>query len=148
LSTNRLIVEEKQNIRIACSATGQPRPTITWFKSVGNVPEKRTDLKNGHLTIHSVTKSDGGTFICKAENILGSTTGSAQLVTFSPLRFKISPPEDVTAMVGSSVSLPCVAESDLRATSTWTKDGMSSLPVESRVLQNETLLITNIKKSP
>ena len=48
-------------------------------------------------------------------------------------------------MIGSSLRLPCVAESDLRTTIAWTKDGMSSLPVESRVLQNETLLITNIK---
>ncbi|XP_022778588.1 contactin-associated protein 1-like, partial [Stylophora pistillata] len=43
--------------------------------------------------------------------------------------------------------LPCMAESDLRLTITWTKDGRSSLPVESNVLQNGTLVINNIGKS-
>ena len=145
LSTNRLIAEEKQSIRIACSANGQPRPTIKWSKAVGDVPEERTEMMNGNLTIHSVTKNDGGTYICKAENILGSATDTAQLMIFPPLRFKVSPPQEVTPMIGSSLRLPCVAESDLRTTITWTKDGMSSLPVESSVLQNGTLLITNTK---
>ena len=145
LSTNRLIAEEKQSIRIACSANGQPRPTIKWSKAVGDVPEERTEMMNGNLTIHSVTKNDGGTYICKADNILGSATDTAQLMIFPPLRFKVSPPQEVTPMIGSSLRLPCVAESDLRTTITWTKEGMSSLPVESRVLQNETLLIWNTK---
>ena len=109
------------------------------------MPEERTEIMNENLTIHSLTKNDGGTYICKAENILGSATDTAQLVIFPLLRFKVSPPQEVTPVIGSSVRLPCVAESDLRTTITWTKDGMSSLPVESRVLQNETLLITNIK---
>ena len=145
LSTNRLIAEEKQSIRIACSANGQPRPTIKWSKAVGDVPEERTEMMNGNLTIHSVTKNDGGTYICKAENMLGSATDTAQLMIFPPLRFKVSPPQEVTPMIGSNLRLPCVAESDLRTTITWTKEGMSSLPVESRVLQNETLLIWNTK---
>ena len=109
------------------------------------MPDKRTEIMNGKLTINSVTKNDRGTYICKAENILGSVTDTAQLTIFPPLRFKVSPTQEVTPVIGSSVRLPCVAESDLRTTITWTKDGMSSLPVESRVLQNETLLITNIK---
>ena len=66
-------------------------------------------------------------------------------MTFPPLLFKVRPPQEVTPVIGSSVRLPCVAESDLRTKITWTKDGMSLLPVESRVLQNRTLLITNIK---
>jgi len=40
-----------------------------------------------------------------------------------------------------------VAESGLRTTIAWTKDGELSLPVGSNVLQNGTLLIQNIKKS-
>ena len=40
-----------------------------------------------------------------------------------------------------------MAESDLRTKITWLRDGKSSLPVESNVLENGTLLIRNIKKS-
>jgi len=142
------MAEDKQSVTIACIASGQPLPSITWSKAVGNLPENRTEVLNGTLTIHSVTRKDGGTYICKVENILGSVTDTAQLTIFSPLKFKVRPPLEVTPYArGSSVSLPCVAESDLRTTITWTKDGKSSLPVESNFLPNGTLLIRNIKKS-
>ena len=141
------MAEEKQNVTIACTATGQPLASITWSKSVGSLPEDRTEVMNGSLTIYSATRKDAGIYICKAENILGSATDTAQLMIFSPLRFKVRPPQEVTPVVGSSVHLPCVAESDLKPTVTWTKDGKSSLPVESNVLQNGTLVIQNIKKS-
>jgi len=147
LSSNRLMAEEKQNVTIACTATGQPLPNITWSKSVGSLPEDRTEVKNGILTIQSVTRNDGGIYICKAENILGSATDTAHLMIFSPLQFKVRPPQEVTPVICYSVHLPCVAESDLRTTIAWTKDGKSSLPVESNFLLNGTLLIRNIKKS-
>ena len=141
------MAEEKQNVTIACTATGQPLASITWSKSVGSLPEDRTEVMNGSLTIYSVTRKDAGIYICKAENILGSAKETAQLVIFSPLRFKVRPPQEVTPVIGSSVQLPCVAESDLRPTISWTKDGESSLLVVSNVLQNGTLVIQNIKKS-
>ena len=147
LSTNRLIAEEKQNITIACTATGQPIPSITWYRAVGSLSEHRTEVMNGTLAIYSVTTKDGGTYICKAENVMGSATDTALVMIFSPLRFKVRPPQEVTPVIGSSLHLPCVADSDLRTATTWKKDGKSSLPVGSNVLENQTLLIQNIKKS-
>ena len=141
------MAEEKQNVTIACTATGQPFPSVKWYKSVGSLPEDRAEVKNGYLTIYNVSRKDGGVYICNVENILGSTADTAQLVIFSRLQFKVRPPQEVTPVFGSSVHLPCVAESDLKPTIAWTKDSKTSLPVESTVLQNGTMLITNIKKS-
>ncbi|XP_078367462.1 protein turtle homolog B-like [Oculina patagonica] len=141
------MAEEKQNVTIACTTTGQPLPSVTWSKSVGSLPENRTEVMSGTLTIYSVTRKDAGIYICNAENILGLATNTAHVMIFSPLRFKVRPPQKVTPVMGSTVHLPCVAESDLRTTIAWTKDGKSSLPVESNVLLNGTLLIANIKKS-
>ena len=123
------MAEENQNVAIACSATGQPRTTIKWSKSVGNLPKDRNEELNGTLTMCKVKRKDGGTYICKAENILGSATDTVQLMIFSPLLFKVRPPQEVTpSMFGSSLLLPCMAESDLRTTISWTKDGKSSQP--------------------
>ena len=66
LSSNRLMAEEKQNVTIACTASGQPHPSITWFKSVGSLPQERAKVKNGALTIYDVRRNDGGIYICKA----------------------------------------------------------------------------------
>ena len=141
------MAEEKQNVTIACTATGQPSPKITWSKAVGSLPGDRIKVQGGTMEIYSVTKKDGGTYICKAENILGLASDTAQLTVFSPLRFKVRPPQEVTPVIGSTLRLPCMAGSELSTTLMWTMDGFSALPVNARVLQNNTLVIKNIKKT-
>ena len=64
LLSNRLIAEEKQNVTVTCTATGQPQPGITWSRAVGSLPKDRTDVRNGALTIYEVTKKTVGyTFV-------------------------------------------------------------------------------------
>ena len=141
------MAEEKQNVTMACTATGQPSPRITWSKAVGSLPGGRIKMQDGTMKIYSVTKKDGGIYICKAKNILGSSIATAQLIVYTPLRFKVRPPQEVTPVVGSTVRLPCVAASELSTTLAWTMDGVRVLPVNARVLQNDTLVIENIKKT-
>ena len=147
LSSKALLAEEEQNVTIACTATGQPQPSVTWSKPFGSLPKGRTEVKKGNLTIYSATKKDRGTYICKAENILGSLTDIAQLTIFSRLRFKVRPPQALTPFVGSTLRLPCAVESELRPTINWTKDGRPSLSLDSNVLLTGTLVLQNIKKS-
>ena len=99
------------------------------------------------MKIYSVTKKDGGTYICKAENILGTATATTLVMVFSSLRFKVRPPQEVTPVIGSTVHLPCLAESDLSPTTYWRKEGKSSLSLDSNILLNGTLVLQNIKKS-
>jgi len=146
LPSNRLVAEEEKTITITCRATGQPLPTITWSKSIGSLPDRRT-VNNGVLEIKNVLRKDAGTFICKAENILGKAEKIIQVVIFSRLRFKVRPSAQLTAEIGPPLRLPCAAESDLRPTVEWMKDGKPSLPVDSSILQDNTLLISSVKKS-
>ena len=133
---------EGQTINIACSATGQPPPTITWSKSIGSLPD-RTTASNGALKINNLLRRDGGIYICKAENILGTAVTTAQLMIFSRLQFKVRPPAQLTVEIGRPVHLPCVAA----PTITWMKDGKPSLPVDSSILQSNAFVISSVKKS-
>ena len=100
-----------------------------------------------YLIIYNVAKKDRGIYVCKALNILGSTTAVFQLMVFSRLRFKVRPPKDVTPVIGYSVHLPCVVESDMKTTIIWAKDDKRSLLLDSNVLLNGTLLLQNVKTS-
>ena len=147
VSSNRLMTEENQNVTISCNATGQPQPSITWSKSVGSLPKDRTQMTKGVMIIYKVTRKDAGIYICKAENILGSATDTVLLVVFSPLQFKVRPPQELIPVIGSTVRLPCAAESDLIPTVSWSKDDRSSLLIDANTLLNGTLVLQSIKKS-
>ena len=146
LSSNRLRAEEKQKVTISCTVTGQPTPRITWSKAGGSLPGGRIHVQDGTLKIFKVTRKDGGIYICTAENILGSVTDTAQLIVYSPLRFRVLPPQQVTPVIGLTLRLPCVAESELSTTISWLKNGVRVLPANTHVLQSGTLVIENIKK--
>ena len=143
----RVMAEEQQVVTINCTVTGKPRPRITWSKSVDSLPENRAIENNGQLTLYNVTRKDGGVYLCKAQNVLGRNAYAVQLIVFSRLRFKFLPPKQLTPILGSTFSMPCLAESDLKTTVTWRKNGETSLPVDCNVLINGTLHIPKVKKS-
>ena len=153
LTSQTKLAGEKQNVSVVWTATGQPQPDITWFKgrfkADGALPPGRNGVTvDGALTIFNVEKKGRETYVCKAENILGAASDMTQLMVFSPLRFKMNLLQGVTpALFGSTVRLPCVVESDLKTTIIWSKNGRSSLPVDAIVLQNNTLVLENFRKS-
>jgi len=49
-----IIVEEGQNVRLLCKATGQPKPKIPWRKAFSHVPKERMAVVDGKLTILNV----------------------------------------------------------------------------------------------
>ena len=56
---------------VSCRAFGVPPPTITWSRGLVSLPQGRTTIINGTLTIANFSPRDGGTYQCKATNKLG-----------------------------------------------------------------------------
>ena len=132
---------------MVCATSGQPRPNVTWSNTVGDWPKGRSEANEGNLTIYNLQINDRGTYICKAENMMGLTTAFAQLMVFPRTKFKLRPPKEASALIGSSFHLHCVAESDIRTIITWTKDGKRLFPEGLTILNNGTLLFSDVKKS-
>ncbi|XP_015756461.1 PREDICTED: fibroblast growth factor receptor-like 1 [Acropora digitifera] len=53
-------------VRLNCSATGEPQPTISWRKQGGQLPVGRSRQINGALVITNLQQSDAGNYICTA----------------------------------------------------------------------------------
>ena len=53
-------------VRLNCSATGDPQPTINWRKQGGQLPVGRSQHINGVLIITNLKQSDAGNYICTA----------------------------------------------------------------------------------
>ena len=52
-----------------CHVTGQPKPKVTWSKSIGSLPKGRVIVENKQLTILNATKDDSGVYVCIALRI-------------------------------------------------------------------------------
>lgn len=80
ISPMKLTVRENQNAVFQCSATGNPRPTITWSQAHGSGLSDSLQFEpNGKLVVRKVTLADSGRYICAARSALGSANISASL---------------------------------------------------------------------
>ena len=55
-------------LTLNCSATGDPRPVISWRKQGGHLPVGRGQQINGALVIRDITKKVAGHYICTASS--------------------------------------------------------------------------------
>ena len=144
-----ITVEEGQNVRLLCKATGQPTPTITWRKAFSNMSGKSTAVVDGNLTIISVTKADGGSYACSAKNLLGRDSAVAQVMVIDKLKFTLTPPPKVVVSKFGNVKLNCAALGKKEII--WKRTGQN-LPQKYVLYHrptypNGTLLLRNVSPS-
>ena len=56
-------------VRLNCSTTGDPQPTISWRKQGGQLPVGRSQQINGALVITNLQQIDAGNYICTARSV-------------------------------------------------------------------------------
>ena len=64
----KVVVGLDFTLRLNCSATGDPRPAISWKKQGGQLPVGRSQQINGALVIRDLKMNDKGIYICVATN--------------------------------------------------------------------------------
>ncbi|XP_062522091.1 peroxidasin-like [Corticium candelabrum] len=74
----KVYVTPGQSIRLRCSATGYPQPTITWSRGAEGLP-KGAYFSNGTLTIKDISDVELGQYSCVVRNILGQKSYSLAL---------------------------------------------------------------------
>ena len=113
-------------MNLVCQATGQPTPKVTWRKWYNNAMKKRFQVEKEKMVILSVTKADGGDYVCSAKNLLNEDSALAQITVIEELKFKLLPPVKLVASSSSSVILNCTAQGAIDIS--WKRSGQSHLP--------------------
>ena len=75
-------IPKGQTASFPCSATGDPAPSITWYKSSNPISSNvhLNVLSNGTLVVNSVTEQESGWFTCHATNEAGMREARAYLL--------------------------------------------------------------------
>ncbi|KAL3886696.1 hypothetical protein ACJMK2_026675 [Sinanodonta woodiana] len=141
-------------VRLFCTGTGSPKPTITWTKD--EVPlrtSQRIVLRNddSEVIIHNLHEDDGGIYKCRFKNAVGQMTQSIHLIVEGQA-YIIQPPVNRTAVLGQRIQFTCLAEGyPNNITYRWYKDNrnVNTLPgYLSRfiIFADGSLIITMVDK--
>ena len=133
------------HVTFSCSATGAPKPLITWSKSQGRLSASSSVSSEGTLTILNVRTEDSGSYMCNATNTLGTNSSSVELIAFcSLISINKSAPTVFVLYVGQVLKLSCPAS--LGAVVMWMHNGTTSLPQRALIESQNTLIVSSLSK--
>ncbi|XP_072011865.1 cell adhesion molecule 1 isoform X3 [Engystomops pustulosus] len=76
------LTREGESLELFCKVAGKPRPSkVTWVKVDDDLPD-HVIVENDKLYIHSLNKTDNGTYRCEASNSVGSSSGDYTLYVY------------------------------------------------------------------
>ncbi|XP_042661906.1 hemicentin-1 isoform X1 [Tyto alba] len=124
-----------EQLRLTCKATGIPVPKITWTFNNNIIPAQYGDV-NGHseLVIERVSKDDSGTYVCTAENTVGSIKAIGFVYVKEPPVFKGDFHSSRIEPLGGNAMLNCEVRGDPPPTIQWSKKGVG-VPISNRIRQ-------------
>uniref|UniRef100_A0A8C5FR70 receptor protein-tyrosine kinase n=1 Tax=Gadus morhua TaxID=8049 RepID=A0A8C5FR70_GADMO len=117
--------------RFRCRATGNPRPTMHWYRDGQDLARDQRAAgfkvleESWSLTLESVGPSDGGSYTCVVKNEYGSLNHTYVLDVIAPNAILPMPlavlPSNQTAVVGSDVRFICRVSGNPRPDVLWFK---------------------------
>ncbi|KAM4896067.1 hemicentin-1 [Sylvia borin] len=124
-----------EQLRLTCKATGIPVPRITWTFNNNIIPAQYDDV-NGHseLLIERVSKEDSGTYVCSAENTVGSIKAIGFVYVKEPPVFKGDYHSSRIEPLGGNAMLNCEVRGDPPPTIQWSKKGVG-VQISNRIRQ-------------
>ncbi|KAF0297409.1 Roundabout 2 [Amphibalanus amphitrite] len=97
------------SVDLQCQVAGDPPPSVYWSRKNDRMPVGRINvLGDKTLRIEQVRAQDEGTYVCEADNVVGSVTASATVTVHSQPSFE-RPPSDRRVAHGETVTFECGA---------------------------------------
>ena len=106
------------DLKLSCSASGFPEPTVYWYKD-----DHLYQRRGGDLTLRSLQQRDSGTYSCVAQNVVGtvSTTFDVSVTTSATSPNVLFGPANVSVEQGDSATLDCRVTTSYKPNIKWLK---------------------------
>ena len=82
ITPSSVTVNEGDEVTITCQAEGSGTVTVTWTMAGGNLLPPGVEARGNQLIIASATSSHHGTYVCKVENLAGTSQDEVTLNVF------------------------------------------------------------------
>ncbi|ETE60133.1 Hemicentin-1, partial [Ophiophagus hannah] len=124
-----------EQLQLTCKATGVPVPNIRWTFN-NNIIPAQYDGVNGlsKLVIERVSKEDSGTYVCMAENLVGSIKALGSVYVKEPPVFMGDYHSSRIEPLGGNAILNCEVKGDPPPTIQWSRKGVGTL-ISNRIRQ-------------
>ncbi|KAG8172476.1 hypothetical protein JTE90_015743, partial [Oedothorax gibbosus] len=139
-------------VSFPCKVDGDPMPFVKWSRKDGKIPTGRAEVTDDKsLTIKSVIVGDEGTYICEAENLVGSISAEVTLTVHSRPNFLVRPKDQRIGLNGIA-KMECKATGNPPPSIFWTKEGNQVLMFPERsygkvsVGKDGTLTLSGVRK--
>jgi len=106
------------DLKLSCSATGFPSPTVHWYRD-----DQLYQARGGDLTLRSLQIRDSGTYSCVAQNIIGtvSTTFDVSVRKSPSSPNVLFGPANISVEQGDSATLDCRVTTNYKPNIKWLK---------------------------
>ncbi|CAJ1072457.1 LOW QUALITY PROTEIN: obscurin [Xyrichtys novacula] len=116
-----------QTVKLACKATGVPKPTVTWYKDGRAVEADPHHIiiedPDGSCTLilDNMTADDSGQYMCFASSSAGNASTLGKITVQVPPRF-VNKIRNATFVAGEDAQFTCVIQSAPTPKIRWFKD--------------------------
>ncbi|XP_023820736.1 obscurin isoform X4 [Oryzias latipes] len=117
-----------QTVKLACKATGVPKPVITWYKDGRQVEADPHHIiiedPDGSCTLilDNMTADDSGQYMCFAASSAGNASTLGKITVQVPPRF-VTKMRNCVFVAGEDAQFTCVIQSAPSPKIRWFKDG-------------------------
>ncbi|PFX12247.1 uncharacterized protein LOC111347553 [Stylophora pistillata] len=142
VSPASLTITENQTATFYCSAYGNPKPTVTWWK-MNSAGQVNINSQDARLQIKNAKYNDSGSYVCTATSVLGKAQKAVKFTVEVPPRFIHTPDRLIKVLANSVASVRCRAIGFPPPTIAWSR-GFVPLPQgRTSITKNGTLNIAN-----
>uniref|UniRef100_A0A8C1AHG3 BOC cell adhesion associated, oncogene regulated n=1 Tax=Cyprinus carpio carpio TaxID=630221 RepID=A0A8C1AHG3_CYPCA len=146
-ASRSIMVNKGQRLVLECVASGIPTPQVTWAKDgldLRNHNNTRFLLSN--LLIDAVSESDSGTYVCHADNGIGSASSARVLYdvqVFEPPQVRVELQQKDVAW-GDTVRFSCQVRGKPAPTVVWLHNAQPLSPSPRHRMSSQVLRVLSV----